>query len=41
MLAGDPERKARQLREAEGIAVDDQTWSEIVNAGRKVGAQVA
>jgi hydroxycarboxylate dehydrogenase B len=40
MLAGDPERKARQRREAEGIAVDDQTWAEIVNAGRKVGASV-
>jgi uncharacterized oxidoreductase len=41
MLAGDPERKARRLREVEGIALDDQTWAEIVAAGAKVGASVA
>jgi hydroxycarboxylate dehydrogenase B len=41
MLAGDPERKARRQRELEGIALDDQTWSEIVAAGAKVGAAVA
>jgi hydroxycarboxylate dehydrogenase B len=40
MLAGEPERKARRLREAEGIALDDQTWAEIVNAGAKVGAHI-
>ena len=40
MLAGEPERKARRQREADGIALDDQTWSEIVAAGAKVGARV-
>jgi uncharacterized oxidoreductase len=41
LLAGEPERKARRQREAEGIALDDQTWAEIVAAGAKVGARVA
>jgi uncharacterized oxidoreductase len=40
MLAGEPERKARREREAAGIEVDDQTWREIVAAGKKVGATV-
>ena len=40
MLAGEPERKARREREAEGIALDDQTWAEIVAAGAKVGAKL-
>ena len=40
LLAGEPERKARQQREAQGIALDDQTWAEIVAAGAKVGARV-
>ena len=30
----------RREREAQGIAVDDQTWAEIVAAGGKVGARV-
>ena len=40
MLAGEPERRARRQREVEGIAIDDQTWSEIVTAGARVGAAV-
>ena len=40
MLAGEPERQARREREATGIAIDDQTWAEIVNAGAKVGARI-
>jgi uncharacterized oxidoreductase len=40
LLAGDPERQARREREATGIAIDDQTWAEIVAAGAKVGARV-
>jgi uncharacterized oxidoreductase len=36
-IAGDPERAARAQRRREGIAVDDQTWQEILEAGRKVG----
>ncbi len=39
-LAGEPERAARQEREAQGIAIDDTTWAAIVAAGRKVGAEV-
>jgi uncharacterized oxidoreductase len=41
LLAGEPERQARTEREAQGIAIDDQTWAEIVAAGAKVGAKVA
>jgi len=37
-IAGDPERATRAQREVNGIAVDDQTWQEMVAAGRKVGA---
>jgi len=36
-IAGDPEREARARRERDGILVDDQTWAEIVAAGKKVG----
>ena len=36
-IAGDPERATRTQRQAEGIAVDAQTWQEIVAAGHKVG----
>ena len=39
-IAGDPERAYRAKRQAEGIAVDAQTWQEIVAAGRKVGVHV-
>lgn len=41
MIAGEPERLARAQREREGIAVDDTTWAEIVEAGAKVGCAVA
>lgn len=41
LLAGEPERAARARREREGIAIDDQTWAEIVSAGAKVGARIA
>jgi uncharacterized oxidoreductase len=36
-IAGDPERATRAQREVDGIAVDGQTWQEMVAAGRKVG----
>ncbi len=39
-LAGEPERAYRAQREADGIAIDSQTWQEIVAAGRKVGVTV-
>jgi uncharacterized oxidoreductase len=41
LLAGEPERRARQERARTGIAIDDQTWKEIVAAGAKVGAEVS
>ena len=40
-IAGEPERKARVAREQAGIVVDDTTWTEILQAGRKVGAALA
>jgi hydroxycarboxylate dehydrogenase B len=36
-VAGDPEREARAKRERDGIAVDDQTWADIVKAAKSVG----
>ena len=36
-IAGEPEREARARRERDGIVIDDQTWAEIVAAGKKVG----
>jgi uncharacterized oxidoreductase len=36
-IAGDPEREARAKRERDGILVDEQTWAEILAAGKKVG----
>ncbi len=40
-IAGDPERATRLQRQAEGIAIDAQTWQEIVAAGRKVGVSLS
>jgi len=40
-LAGEPERAARTLREQTGIRLDAQTWDELIQAGRKVGAEVS
>ena len=39
-IAGDPERAFRTQRELTGIAVDTQTWQEIVAAGAKVGVRL-
>jgi len=36
-IAGDPERAYRKQRQSDGIAVDAQTWQEIVATGHKVG----
>ena len=35
-IAGEPERETRAKREREGIAIDDNTWEEIVVAGAKL-----
>lgn len=40
LLAGEPERRARERRAHEGIAIDDQTWSEIAAAGARFGVSV-
>lgn len=40
LIAGEPERRARAIRERDGIAIDDTTWAEIVAAGAKVGIAV-
>ncbi len=37
MLPGDPERKAKAARSADGINVDPETWMQIVKAGEGVG----
>jgi uncharacterized oxidoreductase len=39
-IAGDPERRARQQRERDGIELDLQTWKEIVAAADKVGVKL-
>ena len=36
-IAGEPERAKRAQRRLDGIAIDPQTWHEILAAGRKVG----
>ena len=35
-IAGEPERETRAKRERDGIAIDDNTWREIVAAGAKL-----
>lgn len=40
-IAGEPERRTRAARERDGIQIDDATWSEIVQAGQKVGVTVS
>jgi len=40
LLAGEPERRARQQRTRDGIAIDDQTWAEILDAGARLGVSV-
>lgn len=37
MVPGDPERKSRIERGANGIPIDDTTWQEILNAAKAVG----
>ncbi len=36
-IAGEPERLARRQREQSGIAIDSQTWQELVTAAQQVG----
>jgi len=37
MVPGDPERRMREKRLAEGIPIDANTWSELMAAARRVG----
>jgi uncharacterized oxidoreductase len=37
LIAGDPERRTKDLRMREGIPIDPVTWGEIVTAGEQVG----
>ncbi len=37
LLAGEPERKARQERQQTGIGVDDATWDELQGSAKKLG----
>jgi hydroxycarboxylate dehydrogenase B len=40
-IAGEPERETRAKREKEGIAVDDNTWNDIIAAGAKLKVERA
>jgi uncharacterized oxidoreductase len=40
LVAGEPERRMRAKRMAEGIPIDPATWEQIREAGRKVGVTV-
>ena len=40
MIAGDPERKVRAQRGADGIPVDANTWQQIRDAGASVGVKM-
>ena len=40
-IAGEPERETRAKRERDGIAIDDNTWQQIIEAGAKVNVAQA
>ena len=40
LVAGEPERLAREEREARGVPVEWATWRELVEAGRAVGVEL-
>ena len=37
MVPGEPERRARAIREKDGIPLDDTTWAELIEAGVSAG----
>lgn len=41
MLPGEPERRWRRQREAEGIPIDATTWAQLLQAGAKLGLTAA
>ena len=40
LVPGEVEQRLRQKREAEGVALDDETWRQLCEAGKKVGVDV-
>ena len=40
MLPGDPERRMAARRQAEGIPIDETTWSQLIQAARDLGVTV-
>ncbi len=41
LLPGDPERRSRARRLADGIPIDDETWREIVEAAKQFNVPLA
>ena len=41
LIPGEPEARTRKKRLAEGIFIDDETWKQIIEAGKLVGITVA
>ena len=40
LIPGEPERRARQTREKEGVPVDEGTWAEILETANKYKVQI-
>lgn len=40
LVAGDPERIARAKRSDEGVYIDNETWAQLVEAGRSLGVNI-
>ena len=40
LVAGEPERIARDQRKRDGVYIDDQTWAQLVEAGRSLGINI-
>jgi hydroxycarboxylate dehydrogenase B len=40
LIPGEPEHRERVRRERDGIAVDDETWRQIREAGKRYGVKV-
>ena len=40
LVAGEPERIAREKRRRDGVYIDDQTWAQLAEAGRSLGINI-
>lgn len=40
LVAGEPERIAREKRRREGVYIDNETWAQLVEAGKAVGINI-